>query len=544
MGYRNAATRRAAVWAASGGDISGRRAATLARIQRAATAAQTNNAQDVAPLGIAAQSLGASFTLPQLVTYQANPGSFEVLGGFPQVSIDPASFFVIDGDLSPNAGGLGGQVPDGTQYTQFVGSYGTRVQNGRYVEIGLREASLGGFRLFVNGRLAGTDRNAISSSGGVTGANWFKFDLGAVGDYVVETELSNGPRFIGVRAEAGATISKPTRAETVVGLFVGDSYTAGSVPTLSNTRGESLMSVLARYLGIKNAITAGLPGSAYLAATGAKSLTNFYLDHVKPRLLPYATPDVVVIAGGYNDTGTGMSVPALAQWQQVRSDCPAALIVIVGQWTPPNQNSVTLSNKEAALKTAFDGWADPFSLFLPNAFTSGGGATQRPMFGTGRGSQDAGVNGATANPTFDGINDYIVKADGVHLTDSADNRSGNWYVARKLLGQFIEKLNALGSQYNPGGVQVPRWPLVIKTATATVPAATVGSPYLLATLATGGATARTFSILSGTIPPGLTLQTVAGHLTGTPTTSGTYNFTIRANDGISNADLPVTIVVG
>lgn len=40
--------------------------------------------------------------------------------------------------------------------------------------------------------------------------------------------------------------------------------------------------------------------------------------------------------------------------------------------------------------------------------------------------------------------------------------------------------------------------------------------------------AVTFAVVSGTLPPGLVLNSLTGEITGTPLTAGTYNFTVRA----------------
>ena len=54
----------------------------------------------------------------------------------------------------------------------------------------------------------------------------------------------------------------------------------------------------------------------------------------------------------------------------------------------------------------------------------------------------------------------------------------------------------------------------------------------------------TFSITSGSLPPGLALDSPSGLLTGTPDTVGTYNFTVTASNGIDpDATQDATIVV-
>lgn len=49
-----------------------------------------------------------------------------------------------------------------------------------------------------------------------------------------------------------------------------------------------------------------------------------------------------------------------------------------------------------------------------------------------------------------------------------------------------------------------------------------------------GATSMTYALTTGSLPPGITLNS-AGLLSGTPTTQGTYNFTVRATDTNTHA---------
>jgi hypothetical protein len=60
--------------------------------------------------------------------------------------------------------------------------------------------------------------------------------------------------------------------------------------------------------------------------------------------------------------------------------------------------------------------------------------------------------------------------------------------------------------------------------------AIVGQAYTLPLTVTGGITPYTWSIVSGNLPPGLRVQPHKGNLTGTPTTAGTYHFTISVTD--------------
>ena len=79
--------------------------------------------------------------------------------------------------------------------------------------------------------------------------------------------------------------------------------------------------------------------------------------------------------------------------------------------------------------------------------------------------------------------------------------------------------------------------------TANPPAGKVAGPYLLALAATGGASPYSWTLVSGTIPPGLTLS-AQGVLSGKPLLAGTYAFRIRvtgADAASSEASLTLTI---
>jgi hypothetical protein len=74
--------------------------------------------------------------------------------------------------------------------------------------------------------------------------------------------------------------------------------------------------------------------------------------------------------------------------------------------------------------------------------------------------------------------------------------------------------------------------------TSSLPAGTVGAAYSQTIAATGAGTI-TRRVVSGTLPPGLSLAPTTGALTGTPTAAGGYGFTVRAENAFTAGRAPV-----
>jgi subtilase family serine protease len=75
---------------------------------------------------------------------------------------------------------------------------------------------------------------------------------------------------------------------------------------------------------------------------------------------------------------------------------------------------------------------------------------------------------------------------------------------------------------------LPRLPAPTIGSPSTLPEGTNGSAYSFAVTASGGAAPYTWSLVEGPLPPGLTLSTNTGVLSGTPSASANYSMRIRA----------------
>ena len=76
-------------------------------------------------------------------------------------------------------------------------------------------------------------------------------------------------------------------------------------------------------------------------------------------------------------------------------------------------------------------------------------------------------------------------------------------------------------------------PVTLVVNPATLPGGTTTVSYSQTITATAGTGPYSYNVSAGTLPGGLSLS-VGGTLSGTPTTAGTYNFTVRALDSLGN----------
>jgi hypothetical protein len=106
--------------------------------------------------------------------------------------------------------------------------------------------------------------------------------------------------------------------------------------------------------------------------------------------------------------------------------------------------------------------------------------------------------------------------------------------------------SAAGSDSDPFTITINA-PPPLNIATTSLVAGTVGTPYAAAITAVNGSGSYSWTLVLGTLPPGVTgipgSSTPAIGLSGVPTAAGSYSFTVQVQDGLGAVDTQAYTVV-
>lgn len=101
-----------------------------------------------------------------------------------------------------------------------------------------------------------------------------------------------------------------------------------------------------------------------------------------------------------------------------------------------------------------------------------------------------------------------------------------------------------GQQASMQSLSITVSPPALSITTPSLPGGIVGQPYNFQLQATGGISPYTWSILTGSLAPGVELNELTGEISGTPTQAGTTPVTIQVMDSSSPQNLARLILGG
>ena len=150
------------------------------------------------------------------------------------------------------------------------------------------------------------------------------------------------------------------------------------------------------------------------------------------------------------------------------------------------------------------------------------------------------LNGTTGVPfsqviSFPGASPGSFTASGTPIPglsfDSATNSFQGTPTQRGSQNQVIDYADSFGCTHTATYLVTVSFPTItLAPAAGALPGAVTGVAYSQSFAASGGSAPYSYQVTAGTLPAGLTLDGATGALAGTPTASGSSNFTITATD--------------
>ena len=154
-------------------------------------------------------------------------------------------------------------------------------------------------------------------------------------------------------------------------------------------------------------------------------------------------------------------------------------------------------------------------------------------------------------PDLAGYRVYYGTASGTYEEPIDTGNVTTYTLTGLILGQtYFISVTALDTSNNESGysneVSGPATDVAPPTiaTSSPLPTGTAGTAYSRTLTATGGTTPYSWLVVSGSLPPGLTLASATGIISGTPTTANTFTFRIRvtgANSLYSEKNFSLTI---
>lgn len=259
------------------------------------------------------------------------------------------------------------------------------------------------YRFWVDGHPLSLTASTLPGGGAFY---WLYLDFGGVrATRAIEMEMDSG--HLAAIAVGSGDLAMPAAKRGLRGVILGDSYAEG---TGSTTRFTSWAQTFGQLCGWGETVVAGSGGTGYLA-TGSPTYTGRQAFRTRfDAVVTVHNPDVVVVAGGRNDTSgfttSQVGTEAAALFAKAQSALPNAQLVVTSTF-PISSSEVTSMQ--------------PYSDAIASA-ASAAGAVYLDVMGS-----NAYIGGTT----------NLLSGDGVH-----PNQAGHDALARALFRRYAAALPA------------------------------------------------------------------------------------------------------
>ncbi|NQE62971.1 SGNH/GDSL hydrolase family protein [Caulobacter sp. RHG1] len=399
-------------------------AAKIEKLKRAAAAAQAFNPEDASEASGVAVSVSGTHDANLSKAYSITTGTaaWRVLGGNPTLKADNTQMVFPVASVSPNTNGNLSSILTGTPDRQAWGWSIETQTSGDSMEFVAQGFTSFYFRIMVDGRYVAKTPVAYAVNNGV---NYIKVDFSGVrAQRTIRFEASMQAGFLGLRVKPTESCQRPYVSDGVIVFYAGDSYGEGQLIEAPGQPGAlAFGNVAARLLGWDNPYQLSVGGTGWITAGAGRS--KLY-DQIAlwPTLHPGVTPDVVVIATGYNDysqTPSAVAVEVVNCLQRIRTLYPKAVVIVLGCWAGNRGPDATTITMENTILTAAVSVSDPLVFTVPVST-----ASSPWQFG----------GGDTGAPTGTSIGDFELNPDKTHW-NKAGHAAGGRRLANAVRGLFF-----------------------------------------------------------------------------------------------------------
>jgi hypothetical protein len=246
-----------------------------------------------------------------------------------------------------------------------------------------------------------------------------------------------------------------------------------------------------------------------------------------------STTFTVGTAGTFTPTATGFPTPTIAESGTLPAGVTFTEGILSGTPTAGGVFPITFTASNGAVPDAVQHFT--LTVNAPAAITSADTAT----FTIGTANSFTVTKTGTPSPT---LSETGALPAGVTFVPGTGVLSGTPTAKGSYLITFTAT-NGIGTAATQSFTLVVQYPPLV-VSSSSLAGGTVGSAYSATLTATGGESPYTWSVSVGALPAGLSLAASTGVISGTPTASGTADFTVEVADSdAATATKALSIVI-